>query len=488
MPLPTTRQQVDAVMDSLELSSRLGAYTLQLERAEALEGRLRLEVLRQVLLRAQRYRGTIERDLTSRQGLLRSAQEYFSALPPSHEAYDPLMLPYIDAHLQRLTTLSERFHSVVMAEGQAQLEALEELLTQLRVWTPAEKPDPTYIRFNAREVLYTLLAMGFVLLVVLLGRRAGYAALQIPSPVGQGLVYRLGVVEEISSTEEAALERLAAAYQGRTQHEVGLVLVDDHTQYARSMAGLAEALTDAGYTPNTLLLVVDFSARQTYLVGESVLEYGDLWTTTDSRYVVEELLPGYFRQGEYAEGLQAFLEYTEEQLPESTAAMTEAAAQSAALREEITGRNTRQAVQWFMLLVAVGLALSALYRGVQRWRMARLRRSLQYFLNATLPLYRADLQGLSASDIAKNPALQRFLPLLAEDLSMTERRITDFFQQQEQTHSEALTLYQHIERYEDGFTAFINHPGALVAELERLYKEHDDADAAFRQLLEGADF
>lgn len=124
MTLPTTEQQLQALVSTLQLYSVADGYRVRLERANRLNGKLKLAVLRQVLRRMLRYGERINDDLTARLAVAEMVQ---------NTTEDALLRGHAALTVQRLEQMQSVWNRSIEKPYEASLAALEEIFTPFEV-------------------------------------------------------------------------------------------------------------------------------------------------------------------------------------------------------------------------------------------------------------------------------------------------------------------------------------------------------------------
>ncbi len=292
---------------------------------------------------------------------------------------------------------------------------------------------------------------------------------------GQGIpTYTSGAVHEvggdiITDAEDAAIEQKITAYTARTGNEIGVVLVDDATDFTRTFEQFIAELSEKNYTPNGLLLVADIKNRSLSIQSVAAWERSDLWSNVIAEDLSEENLYPNFAAGDYAEGVSNFIDAVAKQVPQSIAAAQENVTQKEVTREAVKGEVTRRT--WILSLIfgAILLGIYAGLRAIQKWRKHIHTNTAERFYNDLLPLFTADLETMQPSSQMGKEVQSEYFGLLGT----MQTELEHWFEQSEKTYTEARKFADLSEKIENELTSFVNDPASALNKVSSLMAEKD---------------
>ena len=295
-------------------------------------------------------------------------------------------------------------------------------------------------------------------------------AQSIPEYPGNGVYFEFGDPIMLSDNEVKNLEEKLLNYQAQTDWEMGIIIAENYRNYNSNWSDFLDAIRNKNYTPNGLLLLVDEDNRKTHLFVSPSLENAGKWKLSYSDYVLDSLLLNNFKAGNYAKGLEKFVDYS---------------------LQKTGNYNTWQKIGFFFTMFLlpflffnpVGWILIAVssYFGFffikKNWYIYKIKQIYQ----ENLKLYQADFLGLKG--ILKNKELLESGTL---ELTIFNEKVEQFFEQKNKTYKETKNLYVKAEKIENDFTEFVSNAETwdqkMSEEKITLKKSKDRLDKSIKNL------
>lgn len=297
-----------------------------------------------------------------------------------------------------------------------------------------------------------------------------------------GSVTLLGNVGVLSERDVEDIEDSINIYETKTHNEIGIVVVDDSENFSSSWNRFLSELTDKGYTPNAFLLVVGIEDRKSHLFVDTRVEGDGLWNSGHTSYVLDSLLPQYFRNENFEGGLLDFVEYVEETLPRDVEVRKQELIEQEKLAETAKREAREKLVRNVLFIIGGILGIYAGYKLVQRIRLKRMQKAISTYYNEQGELFLADLEGVQ--DLISEKELQNIGEEYKKSIEDLQKEIEHYFEQEEKTFDETQKIYKKLELLENEFTSFINDWENIEKELQEKKNEMESLKKRIEEEVE----